>query len=178
LSSRSKTTPEPPAAQAIPDLWWEKEIPRWQAEISTLDSELARTTHGRTREKLKKRREVAQGELNNALHAAGVHARQTQDTISSVSVPATAATTVKLTDREKKIWEVIQRGAKGLLYCRELDNANITPPRVGVWKDGPRKYAAAYGLKGHWRHRIEDEKSKIRRKAQKAANLAGALASE
>lgn len=72
--------------------------------------------------------------------------------------------------RELKIWEVIQRGTKGRQYCRELDNANIAPLRKGVWEDGPRKYLAAYNLGKPWRHRIEDEKDKIRRKALKLAS--------
>jgi hypothetical protein len=80
-----------------------------------------------------------------------------------------------LDDRDEKIWKIIQRGSRGLQYCRELDNANILPLRSGVWRDGPRKYAAAYGQGSPWRHRIEDEKSKIRRKATK---LAGERASE
>jgi len=82
-----------------------------------------------------------------------------------------------LTDREKKIWEVGQRVAGGRQYCRELDNARIAPPRKGVWKEGPRTYLAAYNMGHPWRHRIEDEKSKIRRKV-KAAKLASEHASE
>ena len=88
-----------------------------------------------------------------------------------------AAKSEQLTDREGKIWEVIQRVAGGRQYCRELDNAKIAPPRKGVWNDGPRKYLAAYDMGKPWRHRIEDEKSKIRRKA-KAAKLIATLASE
>jgi len=83
----------------------------------------------------------------------------------------------KLSIREEKIWEVIQRGAGGRQYCRELDNAQIAPVRKGVWREGPRKYVAAYDMGQPWRHRIEDEKSKIRRKAR-AAKLSGTLASE
>jgi len=80
----------------------------------------------------------------------------------------------QLTDRERKIWEVAQRGSHGLIYCRELDNAGIAPLRSGVWKACPsRKYASAYKEGQPWPHRIQDEKSKVRRKAQ----LAG-LASE
>ena len=37
----------------------------------------------------------------------------------------------RLTNRETKIWEVIQRGHKGLQYCREVDNAGVAPPRTG-----------------------------------------------
>ena len=98
---------------------------------------------------------------------------------SDKTVPSTetkaANKSQPLTEREGKIWAVIQQGNKGRAYSRELDNANIAPRRDGVWKDAPRKYAAAYDLGGPWPHRIEDEKAKIRRKAEK---LAGALASE
>lgn len=80
----------------------------------------------------------------------------------------------QLTDRERRIWKVIQRGLKSEQYCRELDNAGIAPPRTGVWKDCPsRKYVSVYREGKPWTHRIQDEKSKIQRKAQ----LAG-LASE
>jgi hypothetical protein len=81
-----------------------------------------------------------------------------------------------LTNREQKIWAVIQRGATGLKYCRELSNAGIAPLRRGVWKDCPRKYESAYLDGNLWRHRIQDEKFKIQRKA-KLAGLAK-LASE
>lgn len=82
----------------------------------------------------------------------------------------------ELTDHERRICVVIQRGSKGRQYCRELDSAGVAPLRTGVWKDCPRKYESAY-LEGEpWRHRIQDEKSKVRRKA-KLAGLAK-LASE
>jgi hypothetical protein len=80
-----------------------------------------------------------------------------------------------LSDREQKILVVIQLGAKGRQYCRELDNAGIQPRRRGVWRDCPRKYQAAHDQGNPWTHRIEDEKSKIKAKAKK---LAGVLASE
>ena len=79
-----------------------------------------------------------------------------------------AAKSVQLTDRERRIWQVIQRGAKGLQYCRELDSAGIAPLRKGIWKDCPRKYESAYRQGEPWRHRIQDEKSKVRRKAELA----------
>lgn len=73
----------------------------------------------------------------------------------------------QLSVREKKIWAVIQRGVIGLQYCRELDSAGIAPLRSGVWKDCPsRKYESAYKEGKPWRHRIQDEKSKVRRKAE------------
>jgi hypothetical protein len=75
---------------------------------------------------------------------------------------------IQLTDRELKIWSVIQRGVRGPQYCRELDSARIAPLRSGIWKDCPRKYASAYREGNPWRHRIQDEKSKVRRKAELA----------
>ena len=85
--------------------------------------------------------------------------------------------TFKLTDREKAIWNVIQRKSKGLQYCRELDGAGIRIRRTGVWKGAPPNYAAAYQEGEPWRHRIQDKKCKISRKA-KLAKLAKPLAGE
>jgi hypothetical protein len=76
-----------------------------------------------------------------------------------------------LDDREQKIWEVIHRGARGMVYCRELDAARVSPPRKGIWKEGPRTYTAGYQSRDkklvHW---IQNEKSKIRRKAELAGH--------
>jgi hypothetical protein len=77
-----------------------------------------------------------------------------------------------LTQRERKIWDVISRGPKGLEYCRELHNAGLKPRRSKSWAGCPGTYPAAYQGGNPWRHRIQDEKSKIRRKA-KLAGLAG-----
>ena len=84
----------------------------------------------------------------------------------------------QLTDREKKLWDVIRRGARGLQYCRELDKARIAPLRRGAWKDCPRKYESAYLQGEPWRHRIQDEKSKVRRKAEGAGLGEDSLASK
>lgn len=88
--------------------------------------------------------------------------------------------TVELSEREKKIWEVIQRGSKGATYCRELHAAGITPRKKGVWVGAPPNYIAAYKESAVWRHRIQDEKSKIRRKAElaKLAKTRKSLAGE
>jgi hypothetical protein len=83
----------------------------------------------------------------------------------------------QLTDREKRIWEVIRRGSKGRQYCRELDSGQIEPKRVGIWAGCPRSYVAAYDMGKPWRHRIEDEKSKVKQKT-KLAERAKKLASE
>jgi hypothetical protein len=73
-----------------------------------------------------------------------------------------------LTRREEEIWEVIQRGSKGLQYCRELESAGIRPRRQGIWKGSPSTYPAVYLQGAPWPHRIQDEKSKIAKKAQLA----------
>ena len=79
----------------------------------------------------------------------------------------------RLSSRERKIWGVIQRGSKGLTYCRELENAGVRPCRKGVWQDCPAgTYPAVYHLGESWPHRIQDEKSKIKRKAELAKTLA------
>jgi hypothetical protein len=72
-----------------------------------------------------------------------------------------------LTQREAKIWEIIQQGLKGRAYCRELDAAKISPPRKGIWENaGARTYSTAYMSDKRLAHWIQDEKSKIRRKAE------------
>jgi hypothetical protein len=79
--------------------------------------------------------------------------------------PSKAARVAQLRPRENRIWEVIQGGAKGLHYCRELKNLHLRPPTSWV-KDGcPSDYPAAYVQGEPWRHRIQDEKTKVRRKA-------------
>jgi hypothetical protein len=90
---------------------------------------------------------------------------------------ASPPVTIRLTEREKNIWNVIQRMSKGRQYCREVDGANIRIQRTGVWKGAPPTYIAAYDAGKPWRHRIEDEKSKIKRKAE-LAQLATKLAGE
>jgi hypothetical protein len=126
-------------------------------------------------------KELPQDFLNDLMRRVGpppreiVQVQPERNKASPSSASKQRAQKTRLTEREKKIWEVIKRGTKGRTYCRELDHATIAPPRAGVWKDGPRKYLATYDLGSPWRHRIEDEKAKIRRKA---AKLAGALASE
>lgn len=71
------------------------------------------------------------------------------------------------TEREQRIWAVIQRGSTGCQYCRELGNAGIAPRKSGAWKGCPRTYISAYQQGEPWCHRIQDEKFKIRRKVEK-----------
>lgn len=71
---------------------------------------------------------------------------------------------IGLTERESKMWEVIQRGANGLQYCRELHAAHLKPRRSWVKRGCPGTYPGAYP-ETRWRQTIQDEKSKVRRKA-------------
>jgi hypothetical protein len=71
----------------------------------------------------------------------------------------------RLTAREKKIWEVIQRRSRGMQYCRELASAGVKPRRKWIEQEMcPSTYTGAY-QNPLWRQRINDEKTKIRRKA-------------
>ena len=75
----------------------------------------------------------------------------------------------KLTDREQKIWEVIQRGTEGAEYSRELHNAGLRPRKGWIKRGCPGTYTAAYmDPDTHWRQMVQDEKSKISRKAELA----------
>jgi hypothetical protein len=73
-----------------------------------------------------------------------------------------------LSERDTRIWEVIQRGVIGLQYCRELDNARIRPRKEWLSDGCPGTYQGAYQLGQPWQKRIQDEKSKITRKARPA----------
>jgi hypothetical protein len=81
------------------------------------------------------------------------------------SAAANRAVGTELTERERKILVVIRLRSKGMQYCRELENAGIRPRKTGAWKDSPGTYPTAYQAGEPWRHRIQDEKSKIGRKA-------------
>jgi len=85
-----------------------------------------------------------------------------EKSIENLSARRSAA----LTPRQGKIWRVIQSGAKGTQYCRELHSAGVKPRNS--WRNGgcPATYPAAYQSSRIWRQRINDEKSKIRRKAE------------
>jgi hypothetical protein len=70
-----------------------------------------------------------------------------------------------LTGREKKIWEVVQRGSRGMQYCRELHAAGLRPRRRWITRNCPGTYIAA-GRDKYWLGMIQDEKSKVRHKAE------------
>jgi hypothetical protein len=75
--------------------------------------------------------------------------------------------TQTLNKREQKIWEVVQRGLKGAQYCRELHNADVRPRKSWTDRDCPGTYPSAY-LEVRWRQMVQDEKTKISRKAKLA----------
>jgi len=74
---------------------------------------------------------------------------------------------IELSERERKISEIIQLGSRGAQYCRELHAANLRPRRSWTHKGCPGTYPGAY-TDPKWRQAINDEKSKVRRKAEVA----------
>jgi hypothetical protein len=64
------------------DLWWEQMIPKYQAEVETLTSDLARATYTPARQRLLERKAIVLRELDNARRAAEVHA-QVQKTVTA-----------------------------------------------------------------------------------------------
>lgn len=73
---------------------------------------------------------------------------------------------VRLTLRERKVWNVIQQGSRGKQYCRELHNARLKPCKSWVDDDCPSNYIEAYREGQPWRKRIQDEKHRIKNKAE------------
>ncbi len=70
-----------------------------------------------------------------------------------------------LNARENRLWSVIQRGSEGPTYCRELHEAHLSPSKKWIAKGCPGTYPQAY-LDPYWRQRIQDEKSKVSRRAK------------
>jgi hypothetical protein len=75
---------------------------------------------------------------------------------------------VKLTKREQKIWSVIQQGVEGPTYCREVHRAGVKPRKSWLDDDCPSTYPEAYREGEPWRKRIQDEKCRIKNKAELA----------
>jgi hypothetical protein len=72
----------------------------------------------------------------------------------------------RLTPRQRKLFDVAERGVKGPAYCRELQNARLRPCRAWIEQGCPGTYPEAYH-DPYWRQMIQDEKSKVCRKARK-----------
>jgi hypothetical protein len=83
-----------------------------------------------------------------------------------------------LTDHEQKLWSVIQRGLKGPTYCREVHNAGARPRKEWISDGCPGTYPGAYLQGQPWTKRIQDEKSKVRHKAELAGLANHSLASK
>jgi hypothetical protein len=72
-----------------------------------------------------------------------------------------------LSDHERRVWEVIQRGSRGAQYLRELHAAGLRPRKSWREHGCPSTYTGiATDNDPKWRQRAQDEKSKIRRKAE------------
>lgn len=129
------------------------------------------------------RRRVLEDEERAELRRAKILAEKKQADPRTTPVVGQRASvpTPLLTDREKKILEIAKHGVSGLQYCRELERVGVRPRRKGVWHGAPSTYPAAYQLGKPWTHRIQDEKSKVRRKNARLVEIAKtrqALASE
>jgi hypothetical protein len=86
-----------------------------------------------------------------------------------VALPASGdRVPAKLTPRESKLFGVIERGASGRKYCRELDLSRLKPRRSWIDKGCPGRYLKAYE-DPHWKQMIHNEKSYITRKARSSA---------
>lgn len=73
------------------------------------------------------------------------------------------APTARELDRLKRIRVVVDRGAKGKMYCRELENEGIRPRQRWIDEGCPATYPAAYKDE-KWRARLQDEKYKVSRR--------------
>jgi len=82
--------------------------------------------------------------------------------------PARRVETKVLTATEKKrrkvIFGAIQANDKGLKYCKTLDERNLAIP--AEWRQGgcPKTYTDAYKAGQPWQKRIQDEKSRYKKK--------------
>jgi hypothetical protein len=72
-----------------------------------------------------------------------------------------------LSVREKKILAVIDTGAKGMQYCRELGNQGIDPPSRWIARRCPERYSEAYRVP-KWAKQIQHEKWRIKSLGRKS----------
>lgn len=81
--------------------------------------------------------------------------------------PAVQPATRKLRGHKLKVWRVIQHnpGLRSSAYCRALEKAGVHPPKSFLDDGCPNSYPKAYLKSQAWRHRINDEKSRITRMA-------------
>ena len=70
-----------------------------------------------------------------------------------------------LSKREQRIWKVIRQGVRGAQYLRELHADGLRPPNRWVKRGCPGTYLGIAN-DPKWRQSAQDEKSKIRRKAE------------
>ena len=100
------------------------------------------------------------------LQSQGSLASNNEEAAQSVESKSTNKQQKPLTDREQKIWGVIQHGSVGAQYLRELHDAGLRPPKRWVERGCPGTYRGIAAEKSNWRQSAYDEKCKVRRKAQ------------
>ena len=82
---------------------------------------------------------------------------------SSIRRPSITPRKWKPSSRERIIMGAIQAKLTGLKYCKELDRKSVLTP--ATWRECgcPKAYSEAY-MNSKWTHRIQDEKSRLKKK--------------
>ncbi len=103
----------------------------------------------------------------------------TTDDAQPGTLPATPALKLRSNSKPKKpsgpestkrsvIFGALQGNLEGLAYCRALDKRGLTTSSAWTAEGCPSSYAAAY-RNGKWRKRIQDEKSRYKKKYKLAS---------
>lgn len=91
--------------------------------------------------------------------------------VSSASKPKAKRTAKALTSTEKKrskvIFGAIQAEDKGQEYCKTLNDRKLAIPDDWIQGGCPRTYTDAYQAGQPWQKRIQDEKSRYKKKYDK-----------
>jgi hypothetical protein len=67
-------------------------------------------------------------------------------------------------NRRRIIFSVLLKNVKGLKYCKALDDQKLAIPQEWSQDNCPNTYSGAYRAGQPWRKRIQDEKSRYRKK--------------
>jgi hypothetical protein len=140
-----------PYVKQLAEIVWDQKI-QWNMAGDALESH-------------HKRDELIQVICHDYPEAAKELGLQCLESVRSLKEPAGSVT---LSAHEKAVWNIIQRGLRGQTYCREVDRAGARPRKEWILDGCPGTYQGAYLLGQPWKKRIQDEKSRIQRKAELA----------
>jgi hypothetical protein len=73
--------------------------------------------------------------------------------------------------RRSVIFGALQSNLEGRTYCMALDQRGVTTPSAWVAEGCPTSYAAAYADSGTWQKRIQDEKSRYKKKYEQTSPI-------